>query len=64
MDRDLIRVHKDLTGGVKLEVTRGENMEYARVEVLSGDGHQISRVDASELESHIESQITSICSGR
>lgn len=54
---------KEVTGGVKSEVTRKEAMDKARVEVISGDGDRITRMDANELERHIEPQ-SAMCTGR
>lgn len=47
-------VHEEVPGGVRPEVTRGEAIEYARVELVSGEGSQISWVDASGLKVHVE----------
>lgn len=39
---------------MKSDVHKGEATDYARIEVISGEGDQISRVNASQLESHME----------
>lgn len=54
VDSENFPVHKDITGGMKLGMEKGEAIDYARIEAVSGEGDQISRVDATQLESHIE----------
>lgn len=63
MDTDWKAAHKKETGGVKPELTRGEAIDYARVEVVSEEGDQISPADAGESELHIN-PLTSYVHGR
>lgn len=47
VDPDRVTVLKEETGGVKSEVTGGGTIGYAQVEVVSGDGDQISSIPVS-----------------
>lgn len=42
--------HKNLTGGMGSEVDKGGAIECARIEVMSGEGDQILRMDTRYLE--------------
>lgn len=54
MDSDGVIVGKEVTGGMKSKMAMGERIDHARVKEVSGAGDQVPRVDASELDLHIE----------
>lgn len=47
-------MHKEETSERNSQVTKGKTIDFAQIEVVSGEGDQIPRVDASELEPHTE----------
>lgn len=54
MDSERLPGHKEVIGGMESEVNKGGTLDYARIKMDSGDRDQMSQVDASQLEQHME----------